>query len=44
MFTNQDPCEVSRVSQNNQKYEFWYVTLTTGSYVLDESPEQFSAL
>ena len=33
----------SRVSQRDQKSEFWYVTYPTGSHRLDEPPEQFSA-
>ena len=32
------------VSQIYQKSEFWYLSLNTGSYMLDEPPEQFSAL
>ena len=33
-----------RVSQIDQKSEFLYLTLSTGSYMLDEPQEQFSSL
>ena len=33
-----------RVAQIDQKSEFWYFALTTGSYMLDEPTRQFSAL
>ena len=34
----------SRVSQNNQKSEFWFATNPTGFHRLDEPPEKISAL
>ena len=33
-----------RVSQIDQKSDFLYLTLTTGSYMLDDTQEQFSSL
>ena len=34
----------NRVSQKNQKSEFWFATNPTGFYRLDEPPEKISAL
>ena len=38
-----DSQSYSRAPQINQKTEFWYFTLTTGSYMKDEPQEQASA-
>ena len=34
----------NRVSQKNQKSEFWFATNPTGFHRLDEPPEKISAL